>query len=39
MFPYSGAKRISGVIGGENDDADEIISVKEIMGSDQVIHD
>jgi hypothetical protein len=30
---------MSGVIGGENDDADAIISVKEIIGSDQVIHD
>jgi hypothetical protein len=27
------------VIGGENNDADAIISVKEIIGSDQFIHD
>jgi hypothetical protein len=39
MTSYSRAERISGVISGENDDADAIISVKEIVGSDQVIHD
>lgn len=38
MVSYSRAERISGVIGGENDDADAIISVKEIIGSDQVIY-
>ena len=30
---------MSGVISSENDDADAIISVKETIGSDQVIHD
>jgi len=35
----SRAECISGVISGENDDADAIISVKEIIGSDEVIHD
>ena len=39
MVSYSRAERISGVISSENDDADAIISVKEIIGSDQVIHD
>ena len=39
MFPYSRAERISGMISGENDDADAIISVKEIIGGDQIIHD
>jgi hypothetical protein len=35
----SRAEGKSGVISSENDDADAIISVKEIIGSDQVIHD
>jgi hypothetical protein len=39
MVSYSRAEGKSGVISSENDDADAIISVKEIIGSDQVIHD
>jgi hypothetical protein len=38
MTSYSRAEHISGVISGENDDTDAIILVKEIVGSDQVIH-
>jgi hypothetical protein len=30
---------MSGVISCENDDADAIISIEEIIGSDQVMHD
>ena len=39
MVTYSRAECMSGVISSENDDADAIISVKETIGSDQVIHD
>jgi hypothetical protein len=39
MVSYSRAEGISGVISSENDDADAIISVKEIIGRDQVMHD
>jgi hypothetical protein len=39
MASYPRAEGKSGVISSENDDAEAIISVKEIIGSDQVIHD
>jgi hypothetical protein len=39
MVSYSRAEGISGVVSSENDDADAIISVEEIIGSDQVMHD
>ena len=39
MFSVSRAERISGMISRENDDADAIILVKEIIDGDQIIHD
>ena len=39
MVSYPRAEGISGVISSENDDAHAIISVEEIIGSDEVMHD
>ena len=39
MVSYPRAEGKSSVISSENDNADAIISVKEIISSDQVIHD
>jgi hypothetical protein len=39
VVSYSRAESMSGVVSSENDDADAVISVKEIIRSDQLMPD